>query len=82
MPRTPKTEKLIAERTANLTSRLDECIGEGAKVFTGPSVPFHHRTARLVEGLPDREAARRLKVARSTLQRWRAAARKTLVDPA
>ena len=30
-----------------------------------------------VDGLTDREAARRLKVARSTIQRWRAMARKT-----
>ena len=33
-----------------------------------------------VDGLTDREAARRLKVARSTLQRWRALARKSPAD--
>ena len=39
------------------------------------AVPLDRLTS--VEGLTDREAARRLKVARSTIQRWRSLARKT-----
>ena len=50
MPRTNATEKQIAKRVEKLASTLDRCLSEGAKVFTGPSIHFHHRTVqRLAE---------------------------------
>lgn len=50
MSRTDATEKTIAARVERLTATLDLCLSEGTKVFTGPSVHFHHRTVqRLAE---------------------------------
>src|ERR1700737_3587925 len=44
MSRTSVTEQTIAVRVESLASTLDRCLNEGAKVFTGPSIHFHHRT--------------------------------------
>jgi len=50
MSRNNATEETIAGRVESLASTLDDCLSEGAKVFTGPSIHFHHRTVqRLAE---------------------------------
>src|SRR4051812_27886753 len=57
MPRTHATEKLIAKRVEKLALTLDHCLSEGAKVFTGPSIHFHHRTVQRLAELGSVETA-------------------------
>jgi DNA invertase Pin-like site-specific DNA recombinase len=68
----------IAER---IRAGLARARTEGRRLGRPPAAVPIERLAT-VTGLTDREAARRLKVSRATLQRWRALARKTLADPA
>ena len=57
MSPTSVTAKTIAERVKDLTSRLDRCLSEGAKVFTGPSIHFHHLTIQRLAELGSVESA-------------------------